>query len=401
MIKKEYIILFLFGLLFSFYIYSTLQIAVFTNLKYVLLIMVMIVCMLLKIKNEYPNKRQTSIFIMMVLLFTFYPLASKIMTSETQIFLYSMVSLSLIIFSFWASIVINYYNLLERLSITLYISLLVFIFYSYMTSNHSIFNFDSILASFDQENRQRPDFGFNHPGTAGSLAFLFLINSFNLRVSIIKQKRTYFVMVILELLVLLYLINTGSRGAIFSTVFFFTSYYLIKYTILKLTLQKIFFGIVLYTLIFLLLANIIPALNIAELNNISSGRIYNWISTIDYLSNSNNLLLGLGYFNTNYFYSDSNPYNFLSSDNWFVYITITLGLIGVFLSILLFFYILSVLLRSKQVDSKNTQLYSICLFLTICYYSTLENLIFNPSMLLCLYLWIWIFSYFGKRYSYI
>ncbi|MGG3571833.1 O-antigen polymerase [Bacillus gobiensis] len=398
MIKKKSLVLFFLVTLIIFYIYTLFENASFLSFKYIMLISIMVICTLMKVRLT-PSRDNILLFVIMVFIFTLYPLFFLYRNGDPQIFYYSILSFIFILFCFWISSVINYYNILNDTVILCYFCLLFIILYSVISTSYNIFSINSILKSFDPISRERPSFGFNHPNTAGNIAFLFLIVCFKVRELIKSKKNPKIFLITSELFAVVYLVNSGSRGAITSLIFFYISYYLFKTTILKLNSKKIFLSSIFYVLLFLSIFKGIQSLNLLELNDVSSGRINNWSYTIAYLSNTKNLLLGIGYLNPSYFYSDNNMYNFLSSDNWYVYICITLGLFGLFIIVILFIYILVRIINKKQLNMHEDKLYITSLFLSMCYYSSLENLIFNPSMLISLYLWIWIFSYFGNRYN--
>jgi hypothetical protein len=262
-----------------------------------------------------------------------------------------------------------------------------------------LLNITNIQAAFNLEERLRQTYGLRHPNTLGNLCFIYIV--------LTLYKFTYLKMTKLITcldvgatgLVVIVMLTSGSRTALSASFLFLILFALNKVVFFRSQIVNrvsILFTALILLGTTLVSLNYIKGLDYKELLS-NTNRYYNWIYTLDYLKfHHMNPFTGLGYYNISYFYNVMEFSAKLMTDNWYILTYITVGYIGLFI----FFVVLSIIIHNFMTyrDKYKDRYFSffISLLIVCMYYSVFEVMLFVPSELLSLLLWISILYNFER-----
>ncbi|MBH0156611.1 hypothetical protein IHV10_09545 [Fictibacillus sp. 5RED26] len=374
------------------YVASNIQDFAYGNLKYIILIFIIFLGIISpRINYMRLTKENAIVIIGLTIIFVYYSMLGFLIDYETQILYSCFLSVIFISYIWTAGIYINNFKKYNQFVFQFFLITTVILIWNYVRDPVNITNFAVISNTFKIDDRVRNFFGFIHPNTAANVCFLSIVSSFYLTNYVLRKRGSKILLYLTNIFVFLIMLSTGSRGAITSTFVFYCTFFLIKYIYKVSTSVRYILSTLLVSLLCVcyLTFNGINTQKVLDYTN----RYANWEYSINYLLDNKMFLLGVGLTNPGYFYT-TGRYHFLSSDNWFVYIFITMGVIGVFLVIMLVSYILLKLLN----EPKSVNIFLPTLTITLMYYSTMENIFYNPSGLTSLFYWTLLIPYFNRKF---
>lgn len=341
-------------------------------------------------KQFFPNKKVKKIFLYMLLIFVVYQLLNINEFYIKETIKECRINLLVIINIYMFSGYIYYKKCEDRFIRITYLIISIFICIIY------IFNFDNfqgvkqISMVFSNTDRYRNSYGLSHPNDTGLICYLALLLSVYLyKCSSYKKIVFRTLMFGLDTVIFIVLISTASRTAITSIVLF-----LIVFCFMKIKSKfnidssldvfakyiMIFFGAIFSIKIYISSQGIDFTEFIAQTN-----RIANYTINIPILFMNHKELFGMGYFNAIAEQYGGTPY----LDNWYLYMFLTTGIIGLILSILL---IIKVYLSiSKNNEKSLIEIFTISYFVSQLYYSLFETQFFRAQFLNTFIFWIFIF----------
>lgn len=235
---------------------------------------------------------------------------------------------------------------------------------------------DLVMNLFGGYTRSRLSFGFYHPNVAANIALcIILISSILMQYN--KRKINYYVVDIFMIYVIL---STASRSTMCALILFviiqlFSS---ISRKISNRILKSIFIFLFLLGVVFLFLFSSDDS--IEKLFEISN-RSYNFIYNIPVLIKSGRFMIGLGFIGSGDFFQLSH-YNTFYVDNYFLYVLMSTGLIGlIFVSSFILYLFYNLCFKVKRYD-KLTYLTG-GIFLTNLFSSLGETCFMYPSFTSC------------------
>ena len=239
-------------------------------------------------------------------------------------------------------------------------------------------NFNTILT----ENRGiRADFGINHPNLT---AMYILTEMLLIYLLIIKEKKKYTFGIVFLLILLIFLVATGSRTAIlvFLVFIFLQIYSKLTNKINKYIRLSLFLAII--SIIFILLIYKI------DFNNIltrTSGRNVAFINNIEFIKIYGNIFTGI---------APSNISTLMTkitldyADNWYVVQIIQFGLIGLCIIIICILYLAKIFYYNNNKLCLN-------LLISFLFYSSSERVFFVPGVTLSFVIWSIFFINISKK----
>jgi O-antigen ligase len=384
----------LYTLILISYLNSNLSAPFFGSIKYGILILSMALLLVFKgFKVSILNQNVKTIYILLICTFFYFTSLTLLSNFDKQVLLYIILTLFFISFLLVSVDVISKNALFETLIKINYFVILLFLIILFMANFTNLLDISVLKNSLSKNFRVRNSFGFYHPNTTGNICFLFLVNSFYFK-KFINDKKLKILVFLSEAFAFLVMAHSGSRGAITSTIFFIVFYYSIKFLYRSNKLERIVLIIFVTILVFLTINNIIGTLEIEVLKESSSNRIDNWVFSIKYLLENNYFILGTGYLNPQYFYTNS-QFNYLQSDNGYVYTLITTGIVGLCLLIIIIIKSVISLLTIKLKNDIDLvkKCYIVSFTITILYYNSVEIIYFNPSGITSLIYWLLLLSF--------
>ena len=188
---------------------------------------------------------------------------------------------------------------------------------------HMVLSINELVNNFFKGyTRERYAFGFYHPNAVANIALCIILLSILLMVENGKRK----IYIIIDIIMCYLILVSSSRTSVCALILFFVLY---MYSNLK---QKIFnkhWKVLINTVLIIILGLLllISNNNIAESLFVVSNRSYNFIYNIPILIKSGRFLIGLGFVGSGEFYQ-LHVYNTFFVDNYFLYVLMSTGLIG-------------------------------------------------------------------------
>ncbi|HEY2493120.1 MAG TPA: O-antigen ligase family protein [Paenibacillus sp.] len=339
--------------------------------------------------------------LILILLFgyTVPTLINLVISGDKQILFNILLTCMYIYFLFITTKVIVGFNYFHEFTKVFRVSILIFICLVVFINGLDLLNITNIQAAFNLEERLRQTYGLRHPNTLGNLCFIYIV--------LTLYKFTYLKMTKLITcldvgatgLVVIVMLTSGSRTALSASFLFLILFALNKVVFFRSQIVNrvsILFTALILLGTTLVSLNYIKGLDYKELLS-NTNRYYNWIYTLDYLKfHHMNPFTGLGYYNISYFYNVMEFSAKLMTDNWYILTYITVGYIGLFI----FFVVLSIIIHNFMTyrDKYKDRYFSffISLLIVCMYYSVFEVMLFVPSELLSLLLWISILYNFER-----
>lgn len=337
----------------------------------------------------------------LLLLFFLYPITCLNSIYSKEIIIYSLESLLFILNVFFISMYIYLHNLKYEYIKTTYIILSTILIVQYILNFDSFEVLRNIHLIFSNSERYRQSFGFNHPNTTAQLCFITLILYRYFKDNCKYDK--FYNKIAINLIIWIILLSTSSRTAITSIIIFYAIFtlkiHLEKYDLLKNPLIKKSIKIICFMLMGLILYSIYINVTSEELEYIllESNRLLNFTINIPIIYSYNKEIFGLGYLSPGMVLSEDFYYKMINIDNWFLYIFISLGIIGLVLSLIMLIYLYRGIYKNNRVDKKYRSL-NIALFITFLYYSIFESIFLLTDLATSFIVWILlILALYGER----
>ena len=338
----------------------------------------------------FPNKRAKNIFFYMIFIFVVYQLLNTnefyVHDTRRECIMNLLVIINIYLYSGYI-----YYRKCEDIFILItYLSLAIFICIIYIYNFDNFEGLKQISTVFNNADRYRNSYGLYHPNGTGLMCYLALVLSFYLY-KCSSYKKTIFraVMFSFNIVISIVIISTSSRTAI-TSIFLF----LIIFSFMKIKSNfnvnkyiSVFIKFIMLSVCIIILIkvlNLIAGIDFIELFT-ETNRISNFTMNIPILVMNHKELFGMGYYKI---FIDM--YNGTYIDNWYLYMFLTSGIIGLILSILLiakvYIYI------SKNNSSSLLEIFTISYFFSQLYYSLFETEFFQSGILNTFIFWIFIFT---------
>lgn len=351
----------------------------------------------------FRNRKANLILSIMLVLFVFYQLFNIHSNYIFETILDSVRNFLTIINIYMISIYMYYNKCEQRIIIITYFIMCIFIITMYGNNFDNFAGLKAISNVFDRDLRYRNSFGLFHENAMGNLCYVSLILSFyilkNLRNNTLILRCSVFFM---NIGIIFVLISTSSRTSITSLILFLIIFYMRKMmtqpnidkayinNIVKVVCVTI--GIEIFITV---LINFIYKVKDKGLGDFidQTNRLSNFEINIPILYNNNKELVGVGLFKAlSEVYGGT---NYL--DNWYLYMFVTTGYIGLTISIILLcivsFYILH---KSSYTLLEEV---TIAFFISQLYYNLFESFLYNDNYLNSFVLWIFIFITILYKYQ--
>lgn len=248
--------------------------------------------------------------------------------------------------------------------------------------NFNDFNYNNLRWIGSSSRASRANFGYSHANFAAMFIF-FNILIIYIYFFIIGNNKKVFATILINLFIIIMLF-TASRTAILCVGIFFLLE-VMKNILQRLNWAQRIFIICLSGITLIILIIAINIYNVRIELDLTSlyVRISNLRNNINIL-NKNSFLLGNGGVNI------SSMHNYITnmriSDNWYITTILMYGSVGLMIMIINIIYIL----RSSI---KNKNYFMVNLIITFIIYSTMENIMFVPGVLISMLFWGIIFIY--------
>ncbi|QAY66764.1 hypothetical protein [Paenibacillus protaetiae] len=344
---------------------------ILTFFQYLPFIIIIFIFLLSK-KKIYSNMNLKIIFFLFASAFTISPILGLTIFKYDPIgnLFYIILFLIFIAAIYILVSYVNMYNFKNVFNMIL-IGNSILLLYNLATHIFEI-QVEDYLWILNRIRENRPSFGYSHPNTAGMYLFLeIILLSFGYKLNL-KFKAVYPAIIII---MLVFLLATGSRTAVLSTLLFFIlALYsrIISYVNIRLRVAILFSIISPIIFIYLL------QFNYNDFFNSTSGRSSSIVQNIDILSQNNGLIFGIAPINVSKLRYVIDGLTF--SDNWYVTNVIQFGLIGIIIFICNIFIIFVFLMKQKITGS-------MILLWVLLFYSGAENVMFIPGVLISWVVW--------------
>lgn len=355
----------------------------------------------------FHNRKANLILVLMLILFVFYQLFNIDTHYISETLQYSAKNFLAIINIYMVSIYMYYNKSEQRIIIATYFMISIFVVIMYLNNFDNFDGLKAILNTFDKDLRYRNSFGLFHENELGNLCYISLILSFyilkNIRSDTFILKHSVY---LVSLGVFFVLISTSSRTAITSLVLFFVVFYIRqaknKTNENKPYMKKYISNIVRVVCITLgmeicivALVNFIYKVKDTGISDFiaQTNRQANFDINIPILYKNSLELMGVGFFKALSELYGGTTY----LDNWYLYMFVTSGYIGLIISIILLCIVSFSILRKSSYTLLEE--ITIAFFLTQLYYNMFESFLFNATFLNSFVLWIFIFITILYKYQ--
>lgn len=370
------------------------------NDKYKIIVMafnmfLLIICFLKNKINIFFSKKVNLIVFISLIIFVIYPIFNTNIVYYSQATYNYVLNILFIINAFLISLYLNYKNNKERYFFMTYCLIAAALIFMYFYNFDNFEGVKQIKSVFDNKLRYRNSYGFVHPNTTGYFCYLALILQFYLSKFCFRDynnmKKGF---AILNIIVVIILVSSASRTAITALILFYVLFYFFiinnkfkdkGYIGVTLKAVKIMLAIIFTVLIIYK----IKTLDLISLLN-DTNRMNNFINGISTVYSYGKEITGLGFVDEiNDFY-----YGIIYIDNWFLYMFITEGFVGLTVSLvligLIFYYII-------RISDKSFEKFFVLSFLiSQIYYSMFETMFFYQAYLPSFILWIFNFNYISN-----
>lgn len=368
-------------------------------LKYLLFLIIIIYYSM--IINKDKSRKHHILKLILILLFGYTVPTSinLIISGDKQILFNILLTCMYIYFLFITTKVLVEFNYFHEFMNVFRVTLLIFICLVVFINGLNLLNITNIQAAFNLEDRLRQTYGLRHPNTLGNLCFIFNVLTIHKLTYLKTTKLKTCLDLIVWALVIIVMLTSGSRTALSASLLFLMLFALNRFVFFRSQIVNrvsVLFTVLILLVTSLVSLNYIKGLDYKELLS-NTNRYYNWIYTLDYLKfHHMNPFTGLGYYNMSYFYNVMEFTAELMTDNWYILTYITVGFIGLFIFFIVLLMIIHnfVTYRDKYKDRYFP--FFISLLVVCMYYSIFEVMLFVPSELLSLLLWISILYNFER-----
>ena len=342
-------------------------------------------------KEFFPNKELRNIFLGMVFIFVVYQLLNinefYINVTIKECIINLLVLINIYMFSGY----IFYEKCENKFILITYVILSIFICIIYVYNFDRFQGLKQISMIFNSQDRYRNSYGLLHPNVTGLICYVDLLLSFFLYNCLLHKKFVIRILILsLDTIVSIVLISTASRTAVTSLILFFIVFYTLK--IRKSIKINIYISIVIKifaisTITIFIVKGILYITNIGILEFLSeTNRIDNFTINIPILYSNNKQLFGMGNYEAYYNMYGGTPY----LDNWYLYMFLTTGIIGLILSLFLILKVYFALVKNSNNSLLKT--FTISYFVSQLYYSLFETQFFTANVLNTFIFWIFVFT---------
>jgi hypothetical protein len=245
------------------------------------------------------------------------------------------------------------------------------------------------LFTRDVSNRYRYTYGLYHPNATGNLCLLEFTLSFYIRkildTNMNKGKKVLFY--IINAVTVIMLFSTASRSSITGVLIFLLIYSFINLDgineKINFKLDKNIFSCIKVLIMFFIIILIIITFNYADIENIlyNSNRLGGFIYNIPILISENKIWTGLGFVDSALFGQNVLIYSSMTYiDNYYLYVLITTGIIGIAIVIITIIMIITKLYFTK-IHCKKEKNIVLSIFLTLLYCGFFETCVIYPTFL--------------------
>lgn len=346
--------------------------------------------------NIFFSKKVNLIIFISLIIFGIYPIFNTHIIYYSQAAYNYGLSILFIINAFLISLYLNYRNYKERYFFMTYCLIVVVLTSMYFYNFDNFEGVKQIKLVFDNRLRYRDSYGFVHPNTTGYFCYLALILQFYLSKFCFtyhnKIKKGF---TISNVIIIIIIVSTASRTAITALLLFYVLFYF--FIINNKFKNKGYIGVTLKTVklilaitFIILIIYKIKSLDITSLLK-DTNRLDNFTNGISVVYSYGKEITGLGFVNEmKDFY-----YGIIYIDNWFLYMFITEGFIGLTASLVLIGLIFYYIIRTK--DKTFEKFFALSFLISQIYYSMFEIMFFSQGYLLSFILWIFIFNYINSH----
>lgn len=272
---------------------------------------------------------------------------------------------------------------------TTYLILSIFLLACYVINFDNFEGVKSLSDVFSYEFRYRSSFGLYHANATGSLCLCALILYSFLR----KKFNLNFInkYIIFNITTIMVLISTASRNSLTSLLVFHIIMFIFnarKLLQIKGKSQYIVYSLEIFicsAIFFILYLNI-------DINDISyiiykSNRLSNFVINIPAVFDANKEIFGLGFVQPGFFKTEGYLYNTTFVDNWYLYMFVSLGIVGFIISMSLVCYLIYLILKDKA-HMKNDKILFSSLLLTNLYNGVFESSFLYSQFFISFVSWI-------------
>jgi len=369
------------------------------NLKYMMFIVIIGYYILFRgVKLKYANADLTKIKFILLFCYSIPTLINLFAKQDISILMNILLTVTYIVFLLVTIRVLTVNKLFYDFVKIIHATIFIFVSVVLIKEGFGFIGYNDIMKAFNVEGRIRQIYGFRHSNTLGNVCFIFISLSLYRLITESLRKGTLLLLYSTTCLIFYVMLASGSRTAVSATLLLVFLYLLNRHIYFKSKKSNavgIIFTSLCAVLLGLLAYNHYTNINLEELLQ-DTNRYFYWVNTLSFLQENMNQLTGLGFYNISYFYTSLSFGTALTSDNWYIYTYMTLGLIGLMLLVVVVIIFISNLV--KYVGKYNEALFSfvVSLFSVSLYYAVFEVTFFIPSELMSLLLWCTVFYYMEK-----
>lgn len=302
------------------------------NLQYIVMILLCGYCLLncdFKIRKGITiNTYLICISVAQFLL----PIYQYIVGGNKTVLIYSAVHIVYMLTILSSAEYVEKNDLINRIAGIFFALYFIYVLYCYIRTPTNLFDFSNIAAIVTNEDRTRNNYNGIHANNIGNMCAFLIMSGFIAKSGSDKKSYIRYIAYIFSVLML---ISTGSRGGIVALLVFLLCYQGIKKlnglfkagTIHKMAIAGTLLLIVAGIVLILAFGFGDLIINMDYLDVLSSGRIYGWENCIRSLISSDRLIIGFDFVNPVMLFQ-SGMYGRLIADNWFVYVLLTTGIVG-------------------------------------------------------------------------
>ena len=290
---------------------------------------------------------------------------------------YILLNILFIVYIAKSSMILNNIESITRFMYYTNLLIASIIFLSFITEPVFIFNKGLISNVIINAGRERYRFNFQHANYLGSICFIFFVNlSFIITTKISKNKKL--ILAALAVFVFYILLLSGSRTATYAYLLFFVLYTMQK--IYHLPYGKYILGA--FSIIILIFAyKYISTIDMIDLLN-NTNRLGPLLYNYKLYIRLGKIYTGIGFYNHMSIYSLE--YLFKNIDNYFIYVFITQGYIGLAVTLAI---IIIVFYSIGKIPDRNIKCFMFAFFISFIVYSMFETYFYIPGAFLSYYFW--------------
>lgn len=271
----------------------------------------------------------------------------------------------------------------------------IFIFICYISNFDNFEGIKHIGDIFSYSSRYRNSYGFEHANQLGNMCLCAIIFSvIYLKTDSFVSKKIKYVILASDLLLIQILVSTASRNSLTALCLFICLliWNKVEHSIQRDSFMRILKVFIFMSLIILFIVNIQNG-HIEDI--ILQARGLNFTINIPLLFNSHRLLIGLGFINSGLFGNHSLGLNTFFIDNYYLYVLMSTGIIGIMMISYILFNILMKIKKNNIIKSK--QSLAIDVYIVFLYTGIFENCVIYPAFVSCYVISIWLISLCVRR----